>query len=331
MLGHADGINLRPREEPKTTAGCASCHGLAGLTDPSSWRRDMKERGTSWDNTPREDKRNILGLQADSRLQKRGTNWDGTHGEDKRDARENTIDKSLWGRGTVWENILAEDKRDALGLEVGTSTDLGPKVGQGGKLQPLYGNDWELSRRAADMKNKGRVPMPAGLGGGCIICLSPRIKRWLSSRYASSLYPSGSWKGQNGGKPTQLFKDIKLRARSTEDGQGGVSSDGGKPMPAQLGGCVNCLRKRMKRWVSTPFASSCYPSGNWLDAEEKDGGKPTSLVRRGEDMKGNDSGKPKPGAGVPMPLCVNCWFRKLGKLKRCISTAKESGWNHSKV
>lgn len=50
-------------------------------------------------------------------------------------------------------------------------------------------------------------------------------------------------------------------------------------------------------------------------------------VTRTEDSKGSlgsDGGKASSDGGVPIPLCVNYWWRRV---KRCVAWAKESGWN----
>lgn len=175
-----------------------------------------------------EDKRDTLGAPGLSGLQPRGTNWDGTHGNDKRDALDALSLGRVRPRGTNWDGTHGEDKRDTPGQ----------KVGQGGKPTPLYGNGWELGRRARRL-----------LDAKSSISVSPNVlaeRVALKNRNtdadggkfvlpASSFYPSGSWKGQNRREARTDAKEMPF-GRRTEDKQGG------KPMSA--GGCVNCMVKK---------------------------------------------------------------------------------------
>ncbi|KAL8809260.1 MAG: hypothetical protein Q9223_003242 [Gallowayella weberi] len=155
----------------------------------------------------------LQALEGDANLKGRSTSWDNTPIEDN---------MSLKGRGSAWDSII--------GPREGRNPDLGPKVGQGGKPQPLNGNDWEPGRRAesstseasilirkramerANTSNGGKgysgklMPM-----GGCINCLRSRVKRWVASPFPTSVYPSGSRKGQPGGKSAPTLDEPQAK------------------------------------------------------------------------------------------------------------------------
>ncbi|KAL8848226.1 MAG: hypothetical protein Q9221_006744 [Calogaya cf. arnoldii] len=128
-------------------APCAKCRGLTAFTDPSGWSRSLKDRETQPAPT-------LTATETTS--QKRGSNWDGLLSNDPDANGEHAVDEARRRRGTAWDNTPAEDKE---GQNIYGSTGskkrrtawdnprvedkrdaLGPKVGQGGKPQPLYGN-----------------------------------------------------------------------------------------------------------------------------------------------------------------------------------------------
>ncbi|KAL8691798.1 MAG: hypothetical protein Q9224_004093 [Gallowayella concinna] len=292
-------LMLHSREHDGNAVNCAMCHN--SLTDPAGWSRALKERDIN-------DVLHITTSKTNGQIKKRGSNWDGTHGEDNRKTRENTIDRYLDERGTAWDN--SRDGDDATLSRRGSAWDnisgidqrkaLGLTVGQGGKPQPLYGNGWEhgrltrkssptaLASRARENRVDDGQTIPAQQGG-CINCLVRRLIR--------RIYPWGSRFGAKDGSPTSY--DIVKRAEGIKRD---VAAAGGKPTPLKTtlrpaGGCINCL---IKRWVSSPYISSLSAPRTKETSEKRDG-------------------------GVPMPLCLTCWFRRV---KRCVAGAKESGWNH---
>ncbi|KAL9032492.1 MAG: hypothetical protein Q9180_006469, partial [Flavoplaca navasiana] len=322
-------------DDKQHQASCALCHGLMGLTDPSGWSRSLnapniqrarsrtaiseklekrgtnwdgassenagehpssgskKVRGTSWDNAPAKATRD-QNFYGSTGSKKRGTNWDKAPGKDTtlQDPYSTGVVRRK-KRGTAWDNVLGEDENKALG----------PKVGQGRKPQPLYGNAWEQGRRLkrspftpiesrADGKDiiDGGKPVPAQQRG-CINCL---LKRWVER-----FNPTGRWLvGKEG---SQTTSDNQVRVKRTEDSRDNIATDGGKPTPlgAKLkpaGACSSCM---VKRWVSGPYVSN----RSWFVPMVKD---PTpdndkQRVTRTEDSKGSvgsDGGKASSDGGV---------------------------------
>ncbi|KAL8801691.1 MAG: hypothetical protein Q9182_004285 [Xanthomendoza sp. 2 TL-2023] len=194
---------------PDKAAKGEGSKGLVQTTTGSGrgWSRDLEQRGTSWDNGPRE---------GNAYLKGRSTSWDNTPTQDY---------ASLKERGTAWDNIT--------GPKDGKKPDLGPNVGQGGKPQPLYGNGWEPGRRSEGSTLKGL---------------------FLTRRRAME------------------------RANVSTGGKG----DSGKLMP--MGGCINCLRQRIKRWVSAPYISSIQPL-RWLEWSRRRKGNPDSRKEKGLDPR----------------------------------------------
>ncbi|KAL8902848.1 MAG: hypothetical protein Q9207_004337 [Kuettlingeria erythrocarpa] len=316
---------------------------------PANDDASLEGRGTSWDNAPVEERSarpeidwTVSPADDDTNLEDRGTNWDNGPVEKRSANPENDWHispaddgASLEGRGTAWDNAPVEAKRDtpgASGLSElqprGTNWDgthgedkrnaLGPKVGQDGKATPLYGNGWELGRRVRRFLDAN----PSISGSRNILADRGALKtrnadadNGKSVLPASSFYPSGSWKGQNRREARTDAKEMPL-VRRTEDKQDG------KPMPASS--CTSCMvRKWVKRWVSSPYVSSSDSSGDSVNVMSKESTVIQEKLRvaRTEDSKGSvgkDGTEPVPAGGVPMPLSV----------ERCVSQAKESGWNH---
>lgn len=252
------------RDDTQEKANCASCHGLAGLTDPSGWSKALRRRHTKHA-AP------ISALAATAGLEERGTNWDNSA-----PAKDNA-DQDSYGstgskkRGTAWDNAPAADakEQDPYGTgstgsaKRGTPWDnapseenaLGPKVGQGGKPQPLYGNGWELGR----LTRRSLVPklQPRADGndiidghrsvsaqqGGCINCLVKRL--------VTRIYPSGSWVAPRAANSVSAADErIEIPRRD-------IAVDGGKPTPLKAmfrpaSGCSSCM---VRRWVSAPYVS----------------------------------------------------------------------------
>ncbi len=281
---------------------------------------NLENRGTNWDNAPMEQRSaspevdwNVSPADEDASLEGRGTNWDNTPIEGKRDA----LGLSGVGpRGTNWDGTHGEDKRNALG----------PKVGQGGKPTPLYGNGWELGRRARRLLDT----KPSKFVSRSLLAERLALENRNADAAddsesvlpASSFYPSGSWKGQNR-REARTDATVTPFVRRTEDKQDG------KPMPASS--CSSCMVKKLvKRWVSSPYVSSSDSSGDSVNAISKEPRSMEEKVRvtRTEDSKGSvgkDGTEPVPDGGVPMPLSVAHWARRV---KKCVSQGKESGWNH---
>ncbi|KAI4223147.1 MAG: hypothetical protein LQ349_007484, partial [Xanthoria aureola] len=222
-------------DDTQQKANCASCHGLTGLTDPSGWSKALHRRHT-------EHVAPISALAATAGLEERGTNWD-----NGAPAKDNTDQGSTGSakRGTAWDNTPSEDERNALG----------PKVGQGGKPQPLYGNGWEIGRltrrfllpnlqpRADGMDAIDGDKSVSALMGGCINCLVKRL--------VTRFYPSGSWFApQAFSKATAADERVEILRRD-------IAVDGGKPTPLKAkfrpaSGCSSCM---VRRWVSAPYVS----------------------------------------------------------------------------
>ncbi|KAL8765541.1 MAG: hypothetical protein Q9209_007412 [Squamulea sp. 1 TL-2023] len=317
------------------------CHNF--LTDPAGWTRALRDREIP-SILP------IAAIEDNRKRKKRGTNWDGTHGEDKRDPRENTIDRDLQARGTNWDNSPSRDdarlkrretnwdntynkdmtldaaqkrkiadphgtgstKSRARGITWDNSfgkdkrNPLGPKVGQGGKPKKLYGNDWEFSRLIRSMhttlatRTGGKqvsgdtlIPVQQGDCASCVL-----------KKFVKRIHPRGSWfiaKGQSLTLPGE-----RNRVRRAEESQHVIAVASSKPAALSAkfrpaGGCVNGL---IKRWF-TPI----NPKAASETLKER--------VKRTEDSKGGiGADSEKPNGGVPMPLCVHCWYRRV---KRCVA------------
>ncbi|KAL8925506.1 MAG: hypothetical protein Q9208_003397 [Pyrenodesmia sp. 3 TL-2023] len=321
------------RDNSKNAVSCISCHGTAGLADPSGWSRDRDfewgspisrrntgkraaKPGSDWSVSPADD---------DASLEGRGTAWDNAPSEGKRDtldasmrrrgSLQDSYDTGLSGlraRGTNWDGTHGEDRRDALG----------PKVGQGGKPKPHDSNGWELGRlarryldvepsmsasRDALARRKAAAKGDAGTVDGKPV---PPV---------FSISPSSSWKGQNRREARPHAGEMAF-GRRTEDEQGD------KPTPAganfrPAGACVSCMVKRwVKRWVWVPDGSSTESTDSSVNTAVR--------AKRTEDGKGgpvDDKTEPVPAGGVPMPLSFG---HSAQRVKRCVSQAKESGWNH---
>lgn len=156
----------------------------------------------------------------------------------------------------------------------------------------------------------GRSPIPAGLRGGCINCLRQRIKRWVSSPYVSG--EPNTYGGNS------CITCLRQRIKKWVAAPLPTIPPGGTETSGQLSSCSNRLRQRIRRWISARSVSPFYPSGSWLTGKDKDGGKPTPLVKRMQRANVKEEGKTK-------SLCAACWWRK----RQEASTAKESGWNYS--
>ncbi|KAL8755565.1 MAG: hypothetical protein Q9184_004756, partial [Pyrenodesmia sp. 2 TL-2023] len=260
---------VQRHDSTKNAVSCISCHGTARLTDPSGWSRDLKDRDFDWSSptsASKTDKRsatpgsdwNASPADDDASLKGRGTNWDNAPVEDKRDTLDTLMGRrgslrgsygtdlgGLRARGTNWDGRHGEDRRNALG----------PKVGQGGKPTPRYSNGWALGRLArrfldvepwmstfkdALARRKAVAKGYAGSDDG-----KPDLP-------VSSIYRSGSWKGQNRREARLQDRETAFGGR-TEDGRGGVGNGkaepvpaGGVPMPLSFGHLV----QRVKRCVS---------------------------------------------------------------------------------
>ncbi|KAL8784749.1 MAG: hypothetical protein Q9213_003780 [Squamulea squamosa] len=285
------------------------CHNA--LTDPAGWSRSIKHRESD-DALPN------TASEGNGKVKKRGTNWDGTHGEDKRDYRENTIDRDLQARGTSWDNSPSRD--DARLQQPGEHIeDKSLETAQKRELQDPYGTGFTQSRtRGIIWDNLSgddeRNPLDPKVGqGGTPQALNSNGWGRLTRSLHTTLATRADGKTTNG--------DIERAVESKRN----VAPNGGKPTPIRpAGGCINCL---VRKWVAAPFASSFYPSGSRIPitgAEPKPDSNKMRL-RRTEDSKGSSAGadSDKPDGGVPMPLCGICWYRRV---KRCFNWTKESGW-----
>ncbi|KAL9631655.1 MAG: hypothetical protein Q9204_004136, partial [Flavoplaca sp. TL-2023a] len=259
------------------------CHKLTRLTDHSGWSRSF--------NAP-----NIQRVHTRSatteRVEVRGTNWDGASSED---AGDHPSTGSKKARGTSWDNAPVKDTRDQKfygstgSRKRGTKWDNAPA--EDTTLQDPYGTGvvgpkkrgtaWEYI--LGEDKSKASSPI-VGQGG------EPQ-----------PLY-GNAWEQ---GRRLKRFPFTTIHSRA--DGKDII--DGGKLMPAQQGGCINCL---FKRWVKR-----FYPTGSWLVG--KDGSQTTSdnqaRVKRTEDSRGNiaiDGGKPMLlGAEIkPAGACSSCMVKR---------------------
>ncbi|KAL8995917.1 MAG: hypothetical protein Q9169_004453 [Polycauliona sp. 2 TL-2023] len=302
---------------------------MARVTDPSGWSRSLEHAEIM----------SALPIPASKAMfKKRGSNWDGTLGNDHATDRTTTVEDIIWTRGTNWDNAPTDDSGygSAGSRKRGTAWDnannedkrdaLGPKVGTGGKAQPLYGNGWEQGRStkesiSATLASRadrptivdGGTPMPAQQSS-CVSCMVKRLIR--------RFYPSGSWVAPG----SQDLSDTPGHVKRAADQEAHDVIDGGKPTPLganfrPAGGCINCL---VKKWVSAPYVSS----HSWFVPMVK---APTSgvdkqRVSRSEALRRSprpDDQEMGADGGVPMPLCGICWDRTV----KVAITAKESGWN----
>lgn len=206
----------------------------------------LEERGTNWDNNAPAKDNADQGFHGSTGSKKRGTARDTA--SLKVATNQDPYGTGSMGstkRGTAWDNTLGED----------TPNSLGPKLGQGGKPQPLYGNGWELGRLTRRSLFPNLQPRADGKDiidgdrsvsaqqGGCINC--------LVKRFVTRFYPSGSWFAPRAANSVSAADErIEIPRRD-------IGLDGGKPTSLKAkfrpdSGCSSCM---VRRWVSAPYVS----------------------------------------------------------------------------